>query len=35
LAEERKKWDEDFGYSESDKAMDRLRELRVERSKIK
>jgi hypothetical protein len=33
--DERKQWDADFGNSESDKAMDRLRELRVERGRLK
>ena len=38
LVESRKRWDEEFSvsdYSESDKAMDRLRELRQEALKIK
>lgn len=33
--DERKQWDADFGNSESEKAMDRLRELRVERGRLK
>ena len=33
--DERNQWDADFGNSESDAAIDRLRELRAEATKLK